>query len=102
MSLLGRSTLRVASAIRLSSMASTSVVVPRFNQRVQVEQPKRMMADWMPLGVKKSLYNMTGHNQYGLYTDDMYIENEDVIEALRRLPPQQQASFKASRLGVNQ
>ena len=102
MSLLGRSTLRVASALRVSSMASTSVSVPRFtcnNLRVQGEQPKRMVANWMPLTVKKSWFSMTGHNQFGLYTDDMYIEEGDVVEALRRLPLPQQASLGLVRSG---
>jgi hypothetical protein len=42
---------------------------------------------------------MTGHNQYGLYTDDMYIEEGDVVEALRRLPLPQQASLDLVRSG---
>jgi hypothetical protein len=42
---------------------------------------------------------MTGHNQFGLYTDDMYIEEGDVVEALRRLPLPQQASLGLVRSG---
>ena len=88
MSLLGRTSLRVASVIRLSSLAPRVVAA----HRVQVEPPRRTMAlaDRFPASVKKTLYNMTGHNKYGLYNDDMYVEDEDVLEALRRLPPQLQ------------
>ena len=89
MSLLGRNSLRVLSAIRLSSMASTSVAAPRFNHKVQLQaQPaSRQMSTY-----QKTMFGLTGYNKYGLYSDDMYIENEDVIEALRRLPLQLQAS----------
>ncbi len=92
MSLLGRTSLRVASVIRLSSMAPR--VVPAAH-RVQMEPPRRNMSlrDRFPEGVRKTLYNMTGHNKYGLYNDDMYVEDEDVLEALRRLPPQLQVYF---------
>ncbi|XP_043065017.1 cytochrome b-c1 complex subunit 7 [Drosophila ficusphila] len=31
-------------------------------------------------------YNMSGFNQYGLHRDDCLYENEDVAEAVRRLP----------------
>ncbi|XP_017131103.1 cytochrome b-c1 complex subunit 7 [Drosophila elegans] len=34
----------------------------------------------------KWAYNMSGFNQYGLYRDDCLHENEDVAEAVRRLP----------------
>eukprot|EP00099_Drosophila_melanogaster_P023757 NP_651614.1 Ubiquinol-cytochrome c reductase 14 kDa subunit-like [Drosophila melanogaster] len=34
----------------------------------------------------KWAYNMSGFNQYGLYRDDCLYENEDVAEAVRRLP----------------
>ncbi len=88
MSLLGRASLRVASVIRFSSLAPRVVTA----HRVQVEPPRRTMAmrDRFPEGLKKTLYNMTGHNKYGLYNDDMYIEDDDVVEALRRLPLQLQ------------
>ncbi|KAH8293501.1 hypothetical protein KR054_001063 [Drosophila jambulina] len=31
-------------------------------------------------------YNLSGFNKYGLYRDDCLHENEDVLEAVRRLP----------------
>ena len=102
MSLLGRNTLWLASAIRLS-MASTSVAVPKFASFVQVEQPKRTMANWinwLPDNVKGFEFSKQGYNQYGLYHDDLYIEDEeDVQEALRQLPPQHldERAFRAQR-----
>ncbi|EFN60207.1 Cytochrome b-c1 complex subunit 7 [Camponotus floridanus] len=35
---------------------------------------------------RKWCYNLTGFNQYGLRRDDCLAENEDVKEALKRLP----------------
>ena len=53
------------------------------------------MANWMPDSVKKVMFSKQGYNQYGLYHDDLYVEDdEDVAEALRRLPPQLQARLK--------
>ncbi|KAH8386455.1 hypothetical protein KR093_000628 [Drosophila rubida] len=34
----------------------------------------------------KWAYNLSGFNQYGLHRDDCLYENEDVTEAVRRLP----------------
>jgi Ubiquinol-cytochrome C reductase complex 14kD subunit len=52
------------------------------------------MAEWMPESVKKVVFNRQGYNQFGLYHDDLYVEDdEDVHEALRRLPPNLQVSF---------
>ncbi|KPJ16421.1 Cytochrome b-c1 complex subunit 7 [Papilio machaon] len=36
--------------------------------------------------LKKWAYNLSGFNKYGLLRDDCLYENEDVQEALRRLP----------------
>merc|ERR1712080_133739 len=36
---------------------------------------------------KKWVFNASGFNQYGLYHDDALYETEDVIEALKRIPP---------------
>ncbi|KAL4716832.1 hypothetical protein ACJJTC_012643 [Scirpophaga incertulas] len=36
--------------------------------------------------LSKWAYNMSGFNKYGLMRDDCLYENEDVKEALRRLP----------------
>ncbi|XP_070158968.1 cytochrome b-c1 complex subunit 7 [Polyergus mexicanus] len=35
---------------------------------------------------RKWCYNLSGFNQYGLWRDDCLYEDEDVKEALRRLP----------------
>ncbi|XP_050599989.1 cytochrome b-c1 complex subunit 7-like [Bombus affinis] len=37
--------------------------------------------------IQKWAYNASGFNKYGLYKDDLLWEDEDVLEALRRLPP---------------
>ncbi|XP_071858450.1 cytochrome b-c1 complex subunit 7 [Bombus fervidus] len=37
--------------------------------------------------IQKWAYNSSGFNKYGLYKDDLLWEDEDVLEALRRLPP---------------
>ncbi|XP_043591427.1 cytochrome b-c1 complex subunit 7-like [Bombus pyrosoma] len=37
--------------------------------------------------LQKWAYNASGFNKYGLYKDDLLWEDEDVLEALRRLPP---------------
>ena len=36
--------------------------------------------------VKKWAFNASGFNQYGLYHDDAMYENDDVKEALKRIP----------------
>uniref|UniRef100_A0A4Y0BGD7 Cytochrome b-c1 complex subunit 7 n=1 Tax=Anopheles funestus TaxID=62324 RepID=A0A4Y0BGD7_ANOFN len=36
--------------------------------------------------LSKWAYNMAGFNQYGLHRDDCLYENDDVKEAIRRLP----------------
>jgi hypothetical protein len=40
--------------------------------------------------VQKTVHGLDAYNQFGLYHDDLYVEDEDVEEALRRLPPQLQ------------
>lgn len=39
---------------------------------------------------RRWLFNAAGFNQYGLYFHDCLYENDDVKEAVRRLPPQAQ------------
>ena len=67
-------------------------IVNQYFILIKVEQPKRTMANWinwLPDNVKGFEFSKQGYNQYGLYHDDLYIEDEeDVQEALRRLPPQ--------------
>merc|ERR1711915_413154 len=36
--------------------------------------------------LRRFAFRMSGYNQYGLYHDDILYENDDVKEALRRLP----------------
>merc|ERR1711902_271689 len=38
------------------------------------------------VALKRWAYNASGFNQFGLYHDDCLYENDDVKEALRRLP----------------
>ena len=84
------------------------LLLNRFNVNqsfilIKVEQPKRTMANWMnwlPDNVKGFAFSKQGYNQYGLYHDDLYIEDEeDVQEALRQLPPQHldERAFRAQR-----
>ena len=57
---------------------------------LMVTQQRNLTApDW----VRKYMYNLSGWNQYGLYKDDLMVENEDVQEAIRRLPPTMQVIF---------
>lgn len=44
--------------------------------------PKRLMSS----ALQKFAYNLSGFNKYGLQRDDLLYEDEDVKEALRRLP----------------
>lgn len=44
--------------------------------------PKRLMSS----ALQKFAYNLSGFNKYGLHRDDLLYEDEDVAEALRRLP----------------
>ena len=46
-----------------------------------------------PLWMRKYMYNLSGWNQYGLYKDDLMVENPDVQEAIRRLPPSLQVPY---------
>ncbi|KAB0805503.1 hypothetical protein PPYR_02473 [Photinus pyralis] len=41
---------------------------------------------FMSSAFQRFCYNLSGFNKYGLMRDDLLYENEDVIEALRRLP----------------
>lgn len=44
--------------------------------------PKRLMSS----AFQKFAYNLSGFHKYGLHRDDLYYEDADVKEALRRLP----------------
>ncbi|CAH1114620.1 unnamed protein product [Psylliodes chrysocephalus] len=41
---------------------------------------------FMSSALQKWAYNLSGFNKYGLWRDDILYENEDVAEALKRLP----------------
>eukprot|EP00088_Acartia_fossae_P015906 TRINITY_DN18834_c0_g2_i1.p1 TRINITY_DN18834_c0_g2~~TRINITY_DN18834_c0_g2_i1.p1 ORF type:complete len:128 (+),score=38.81 TRINITY_DN18834_c0_g2_i1:40-423(+) len=49
--------------------------------------------------VKKWAFNLSGFNQYGLYHDDVRFENDEVKEAIRRLPQnlQDERAFRIQR-----
>ena len=47
----------------------------------------------VPMYVRRWAYNLSGFNQYGLYKNDVLMESEDVVEAIRRLPPQLQVTW---------
>ena len=62
---------------------------------LMVTQQRNLTApDW----VRKYMYNLSGWNQYGLYKDDLMVENEDVQEAIRRLPPTMQVIFNLTKV----
>lgn len=41
---------------------------------------------FMSSGLQRFVYNLSGFNKYGLWRDDLLHEDEDVKEALKRLP----------------
>lgn len=65
------------------------------NNLMVTQQRNLTPPDW----VRKYMYNLSGWNQYGLYKDDLMVENEDVQEAIRRLPPtmQDERAFRIQR-----
>ncbi|KAJ3637644.1 hypothetical protein MTP99_001085 [Tenebrio molitor] len=44
---------------------------------------------FMSSAIQKWVYNLSGFNKYGLMRDDCLYEDDDVTEALRRLPQQE-------------
>ena len=73
----------VKGALRLSQNAA------RSNQLVIAKRNYDF-----PIWIRKHMYNLSGWNQYGLYKDDLMVENPDVREAIRRLPPNLQVVDK--------
>ena len=71
----------VGRASRFASLAAKSTV------QVNIAVPKRNIT--LPDNIRKWMFNLSGWNQYGLYKHDIYIETEEVAEALRRLPKDQ-------------
>ncbi|XP_024889721.1 cytochrome b-c1 complex subunit 7-like [Temnothorax curvispinosus] len=59
----------------------------------------RRMNQLITVGFKKWCYNISRFNQYGLWRDDLLIEDADVTEALRRLPQElkDQRNFRIVR-----
>ncbi|XP_077258990.1 cytochrome b-c1 complex subunit 7 [Temnothorax americanus] len=59
----------------------------------------RQMNQLITVGFKKWCYNISRFNQYGLWRDDLLIEDADVTEALRRLPQEikDQRNFRMVR-----
>lgn len=64
------------------------------NNLMVTQQRNLTPPDW----VRKYMYNLSGWNQYGLYKDDLMVENEDVQEAIRRLPPTMQVIFNLTKV----
>ena len=48
----------------------------------------------IPDGIKEVYFNLTGFNQYGLLHDDVLMETDVVVEAIKRLPPQMQVKSR--------
>ena len=74
-------------ALRLTQAAAR-------NNLLVTQQRNYTPPDW----VRKYMYNLSGWNQYGLYKDDLMVENEDVQEAIRRLPPTLQVILNLTKL----
>jgi len=81
----------VGRASRFASLAAKSTV------QVNTAVPKRNIT--LPDNIRKWMFNLSGWNQYGLYKHDIYIETEEVAEALRRLPKnvQDERTFRMYR-----
>merc|ERR1712111_202924 len=80
----------------LVGRASRIATLAVKNVQVNTAVPKRNLA--LSDNIRKWMYNLSGFNQYGLYKHDIYIETEDVAEALRRLPKnlQDERTFKCT------
>merc|ERR1711862_473851 len=81
----------------LVGRASRIATLVAKNVQVNTAVPKRNLA--LSDNIRKWMYNLSVFNQYGLYKHDIYIETEDVAEALRRLPKdlQDQRTFRMYR-----
>jgi ubiquinol-cytochrome c reductase subunit 7 len=81
----------------LVGRASRIATLAAKNVQVNTAVPKRNLA--LSDNIRKWMYNLSGFNQYGLYKHDIYIETEDVAEALRRLPKnlQDERTFRMYR-----
>ena len=71
-----------SNSIRNASIARTQIPV------VQTIVPSRNVFNMesIPFGIRKWMYNTSGYCQYGLYKDDLIVDNEITDEAIRRLP----------------
>ena len=71
----------------LAGRTSRLVSLATKNVQVKTVVPNRTLIKLnLPLGIRKKMYDLSAFNQYGLYKHDIYIETEEVAEALRRLP----------------
>ena len=85
---------RAMAGARALSRTSAAPLASRQAAVLSAAVPQRQNgAAFVP---QRGLFNMSlrewafksaGYNQYGLYYDDCLYENEDVKEAIRRLPP---------------
>ena len=68
--------------IRNASIVQTQIPV------VQTVVPSRnvITMESIPFGIRKWMFNTSGYCQYGLYKDDLIVDNEITDEAIRRLP----------------
>ncbi|KAL6265168.1 cytochrome b-c1 complex subunit 7-like [Pogonomyrmex barbatus] len=59
----------------------------------------RKMNQLITSGFRKWCYDLSGYNKLGLWHDDLLHENDDVVEALRRLPQEikDQRAFRIIR-----
>ena len=73
-----------AKVAKLGSLAARSSLV-------NTSVPKRNIT--LPDNIRKWMYNLSGWNQYGLYKNDLMVEDDDVREALRRLSPKLQVHW---------
>merc|ERR1712110_1224490 len=69
---------------RMSFIASTARCLAAASRASTATTVRRNFTDNVAL--KRWAFNASGFNQFGLYHDDCLYENDDVKEALRRLP----------------
>lgn len=80
-----------------SNMAFFSRALSLTARNLSATQQTRTFVNNM--AVKKWAFNLSGFNQYGLYHDDVLYENDEVKEAIRRLPQnlQDERAFRIQR-----
>merc|ERR1711953_228542 len=74
----------ISSQQRMSFIASTARCLAAASRASTATTVRRNFTDNVAL--KRWAFNASGFNQFGLYHDDCLYENDDVKEALKRVP----------------